>query len=326
MNKKMTIGTRLLVLVVVLIIGCSYSVFGASEYPTKAIDMIVAYSAGGGTDIGARLLAASAERQLGQSIVVTNKPGAGGAIGFTALSKAKPDGYTIGVINIPSVLLIPMQTKTSYAVDDFEPIVLQVYDPGLLVVNKDSPLNTWEKFSQYAKANPGKIRMGNCGYATDIHVITLALEDEADIDVQPIPFDGTAEAVTAVIGNHVEATIAKVSEAKTGLENGQLIAIAALADERLPDYPDVPTLKEHGVDVKIASLRGIAVPRGTPAERVSVLHDAFKKAMEDPEYNEKMAKVGLQTHYMSGEDMKALIQEQIAVFKPIVESIQGTSK
>ena len=294
----------LLLLLVFVVLGLfvfSQYIF-ASDYPTKPIHVIVAYSAGGGTDVGARILAKVAEKYFSQSLVIINKPGAGGEIGFTALANAKPDGYTIGFVNPPTTLLLPYQRKVGYKTSDFKYIINIVEDPGTLCVRTGSPYKTLDDFIKAAEKNPGILTISNAGVGTDAHMSIIVLEKEAKISVISVPFKGGGPARTAALGGHVDANIMKVGEAKSYVESKQMRVLAVMAEERSPEFPNVPTFIEEGYDLIMASCRGIAAPKGVPDYVVKYLHDKLKNTIEDPEFIALMKKTGIPLKYMGPEE------------------------
>lgn len=215
-----------------------------SDFPNKPIEVVVAYKAGGGTDRGARVLAAEAEKHLEQPLVIINKPGADGELGFTELSKAKPDGYTIGFINLPTFVSLTLNRDTGYEVSGVEPIMNYVYDPGVLVVRGDSDWTDLESFVDYAKNNPEKVTISNNGTGASNHIGAAHLEYEAGIKVTHVPFGGSSDMLAALRGSHVNATVAKLSEVAQLHESGELRIIASFTEERLENFEEVPTLVE----------------------------------------------------------------------------------
>ena len=200
-------------------------------------------------------------------------------MGYTYLTKAKPDGYTIGFINLPTFVSLPEERPTEYKIDDVEAIMLHVYDPAFLVVQKGSDIDTLDKFLAYAKENPQKITIANNGTGASNHIAAAHFELEAGIEVTHVPFDGTNELVTALRGGHVMAGVAKLSEIASHVANGELVAVASMTEERLEGFEDVPTLKEHGINVVAASGRGVVAPKGTPQEIIDKLHAILKKLL-----------------------------------------------
>ena len=288
----------------------------AADYPTKPLTMIVAYSAGGGSDLAARTVAQYMEKYLGQAVVVENRSGAGGQIGFTALAKARPDGYTIGMLNVPAMnMLAFLRPGSPYKTSDLAPIGNVILDPVVLAVGANSEFDTMKDFIDYAKANPDKIILGVDGPQTNAQLQPLIMQDAAGIKVKYVFYNGAAPALTAAIGGHTYGTTPGASEAVSYVQNGQLKVLAVFADERYPDLPDVPTFKEAtGLDIaNVPSNRGFGVPASVPAEIRQKLEDTLRKVVEDPEFVAKAYEIGLPLHFETAavfaEKMKVLEKE-----------------
>jgi tripartite-type tricarboxylate transporter receptor subunit TctC len=289
----------------------------ASDYPTKPIDVIVAYAAGGGTDVGARVLAKVAPKYLSQPLVIVNKPGAGGEVGFMALAQAKPDGYTIGFINPPTIVMLPFQRKVGYKMSDFKYIINIMEDVGCLSVRAESKYKTLEDFILDARQKPGEVTVGNAGAGSDAHMTAVDIARRANISVNPVPFKGASEARTAVIGGHVDAAVMKVGEAKPYVESKQIRILGVAAGERLKDFPQVPTFGEKGILTAMTTTRAIAGPAGIPGAAVKYLHDRLKKTMEDPEFIELTQKTGVYVKYMTAEEYKKYIDGLEETYGPM---------
>lgn len=293
----------------------------SDTYPNKPIEVIVAYKAGGGTDRGARVLTPVAEKLLGQPLAIINKPGADGELGFTELAQAKPDGYTIGFINLPTFVSLPLQRNTKYGKDDVVPIINHVYDPGVLVVRANSPWNTIEEFIAFAKENPEAITVSNNGTGASNHIGAADFAYEAGIKVTHVPFGGSSDMLAALRGEHVDATVAKISEVASLVDAGELRLLASYTKERLEGFQDVPTMKEKGYDILFGSARAIVAPKGTPDEIVQLLHDKFKEAMESPEHMEAAKNADLPIMYMSSEDLGKYMDESEEYLKGIATKL-----
>ena len=286
--------------------------YGA-DYPTKPITLMVAYPAGGETDIGARILAAIAEKELGQPIVVVNKAGAGGQIGWTELARQKPDGYTIGFVNPPalnSVILDP-ERKATFTLDHFVPIINQVVDPACFYVKTESPYKTFKDVLEDARKRPGKITVTTTGILSNEHLGILMLQDAAKIKFRIVHFDGSAPILTALMGGQVDVGVDNVGGAWTGrVRAGQVRPLIVMDRERSKFYPDVPTTIEQGYPtVVMSSSRGIVGPKGVPEPIIKKLQAIFKKAMENPEHMEKMDKAGLAVKILVGDEYGRYIKE-----------------
>jgi tripartite-type tricarboxylate transporter receptor subunit TctC len=283
-------------------------------YPNKPIVAIVAFPAGGGTDIIARAILRTAEKYAGQGFVVDNKPGGGGAIGFTAFAGAPKDGYTIGFINAPTIVLNPIQLadKVRYKLDDFVPIANFVNDPGVFAVPADSPYKTLKDFVDFAKANPNKVRLGYGGPGTSEALAVRTLEQATGITIRKVPFAGTGPQVSALMGNHIDIMISSATDIYAQHEAKSIRVIAIGAAKRIDLYPGVPTYKESGFDYVQDSMRGMAVPKGMDPKQIQFLADVMKKSFDDPGFQENAKKLHLALQYMGPEDfMKELKRQDV---------------
>jgi tripartite-type tricarboxylate transporter receptor subunit TctC len=278
----------------------------AQAFPTKPVQMMVAYPAGGSTDIAARIVASIAERDLGQSIVVVNKGGAGGQVGWTEMSRAKPDGYYIGFINLPALntVILDPDRKAAFKEDAFVPVINQVLDPGIIWVKGDSPFKNLKDLIDAAKKNPQKISAATTGILSDDHLAILMMEEAAPGAMfRIVHFEGGAPVMTAVMGGHIDCAFDNVGSVFRRIRTGELRALAVMDTQRSPFIPDVPTMPELGYKTVISSsTRGIAVPKGTPQPVIKRLEQSLKKAMDDPEHLKKMEEAGLQLRIMVGEE------------------------
>ncbi len=251
----------------------------AASFPSKTITVICPWSAGGGTDTILRGLAKQTEPFLGQNITVVNKTGGGGAIGHGAGIRARPDGYTVTMVTF-EIISLPPQGLVPFTYKDYDLLMRVNMDPAAITVPKDAPYNTIAEFVAYAKAHPGGIKVGHSGPGSVWQIAGGIFAEKAGIDLTFVPHDGAAPAVTALVGKHIQAVSVSPAEVQGQVEAGSLKMLAVMSDSRLPNFPDVPTMKEAGYDVSFGTWRGLAVPKGTPAEVKKVLHDAFKKGME----------------------------------------------
>ena len=253
------------------------------KYPTKPINFIIGYPAGGTTDVCARPLVAAAGKILGQPVIVVNKPGGASVVAVATLKNEKPDGYTIGILPSGAVLSQHMRKVPYDSAKDFTPIVqYAVYLYGL-VVKPDSPWKTFKEFIDYAKANPGKIRYSTAGPGTPQHLVMERLARKEKIKWTHIPFEGGPPAIANLLGGHVEAS-SQTTEWKKNVEAGTLRLLAVYGEKRMIDFPNVPTLLELGYNITAPSLICVVGPKGLSPQIVEILHGAFKKAMEDPDF------------------------------------------
>lgn len=291
------------------------------SYPSKNINVIVAYKAGGGTDIGARILMKEAASEFEKPLVIINRPGADGQLGFTELSKAKPDGYTIGFINLPNYVSISLTRNAQFDKDSIIPIINYVYDQGVFVVRGDSKWNTIEEFIDDAKKNVNKLTISNNGTGASNHIGAAEFSNQAEIKVKHIPFGGSSDMLAALRGGHVDATVAKISEVTSLVKSGELRILASFTDKRLENFKEVPTLTEKGYEVIFGSARGLAAPKGTSDEIIKILHDKFKTAMESKEHIEAAKTANLPIYYMGSQEYREFIDNQEKSLKVSLEEL-----
>jgi len=277
----------------------------AQDFPRKAIQLVVAFPAGGSTDIGARIMAAIAEKEIGQPVVVVNKAGAGGQVGWSEVSRARPDGYTLAFVNLPGMntIILDPERKAIFGIDSFIPVINQVLDPGIIWVKGDSPYKTLADLVEAARKNPGKISACTTGILSDDHLAILMLNEAAKTDFRIVHFDGGAQQLTAILGGHVEAAFDNIGSILKRVQSGEVRVLAVMDPERSKFLPDVPTTKELGYpSVVSSSTRGVAAPKGTPPAIVKAVENAFRKAIENPEHVKKMEDAGLGIRMLTGAD------------------------
>lgn len=275
-------------------------------FPDRPITLMIAYPAGGSTDTGARIVAAIAEKILGQSIIVVNKGGAGGQVGWTEMSRKKPDGYFIGYINLPALNTV-IADKARQAIFDeksFTPIINQVLDPGVIWVAANSPYKTAKEVFAAAKAKPNTVRAATTGILSDDHLAILMTEEAVSgVHFRLVHLVGGAAQLKETLAGNIDVSFDNVGSIVKQVKAGQVRALAVMDGERSKFLPDVPTMKELGYPTVISnSTRGIAGPKGMDPKIVKKLQDAFKKAMADPEHVKKMEDVGLALKVMVGEE------------------------
>jgi tripartite-type tricarboxylate transporter receptor subunit TctC len=297
------------------------NVASAQDFPTKPITLIVPWTAGGPTDITLRGMAEVASKHLGQPIIVENKGGGGGTVGpATMAASAKPDGYTISQVPIP-VFRLPFMQEVSWNPEtDFTYIInLTGYTFGI-TTHAESDFKTWKDVIEFAKANPGKVTYGTPGSGTALHIGMEQIAAASGIKVTQVPFKGAAESNAAVLGKH---TLLQVESTgwKPLVEAGKLRLLMVWTAERVPSFPDVPTLKDLGYGMVIDSPWGLAGPKGMDPKIVAKLHDAFKKALEDPAVIATLAKYDMVVNYKNTEDYRKFVAETIAAERKAVETL-----
>ncbi|MBD8612231.1 tripartite tricarboxylate transporter substrate binding protein [Pseudomonas putida] len=280
----------------------------------RPIEFLVAYAPGGSTDVMARTMQPYLEKRLGAKVVIVNRPGAAGEIAYTALSKARPDGYTFAFINTPGFLSTRVQRKVGYAADSIRPVARIVDDPTVLAVPNDSPYKTLNDFIQAAKAAPGKLSVGTSGVGTDDHLMMVQLDQLAGIELTHVPFGGASESSTALMGGHISAAGQNISELS---DDSKYRVLAQFSAERMPQEPDLPTAKEQGVDLVMTSERGIAAPAKVPVEIAARMSVAVKEVLEDPAFLKQAKDLSLPIAYLSGEDWAAQMPAQTERFQQL---------
>jgi tripartite-type tricarboxylate transporter receptor subunit TctC len=276
-----------------------------AAWPERPITMIVAFPAGGGTDVAARTLARFLERELGQSIVVLNRGGAGGEIGWGEMVRAQPDGYTLGFINTPNIVTIPIERQARYRLEDFAPVANVVDDPGAFFVVPDSPHRTLADLVAFAKANPEAVTYATTGIGSDDHLAALAFERLAGVRMTHVPFAGAAPVRNAILGRQVVVASMNISEGIADARQGMLRPIAQMGLTRWAEAPETPTFREQGFDVVQGSMRGLAAPAGVPAPVLERLAAAVKATMENAEFRRLASQQALPLRYLGPEEYRA---------------------
>jgi len=273
----------------------------AQQFPTKPVTLIVPWPPGGGTDIVMRALAEATAKHLGQPIVVENRPGAGGTLGAVAMLNARADGYTITQIALP-VLRVPHINRTPY-----DPLADLTYIIGVtgytfgVAVRADAPWKSFSELVDYAKANPDKVAFGTPGPNTSLHITMEEIAWKQGIKWTHVPYKGDAENMAALLGGHINASAAATAWGPH-VTAGKMRVLVTWGERRTKSWPDVPTLKELGYDIVSNSPYGIGGPKGMDPQVVRILHDAFRKGMEDPAHVAIVERYDWELWYRSTED------------------------
>ena len=291
-----------------------------SNYPSHSIELVVPFQAGGGTDALARAFAESSRKHLPQNVVVVNKPGASGAIGWADVANAKPDGYKLSLITA-DLTIVPHLGLTKLTYENFVPVARLNADPSAITVRSDSPYNTVEQFLDASRKNPGGIRIGNAGNGSIWHLAAAALEDKTGTKFNHIPFQGGNPAVLALLGGHIDAVTVSPAEVYAYVAAGKLKTLAVMADTRVKGFESVPTLKERKIDLSIGTWRGLALPRNTPPEVVNVLRTAAAGTAKEPALREMLDKQNLGYAYADQDEFKSAIARDDAYFKSLIAKL-----
>ncbi len=309
------------VLACVLFFAVAEAGFAQDKYPAKPITLTIGYGAGGGTDVSTRPLANAAGKILGQPIIVVNKPGGATSVALAALKNEKPDGYNIGTLGAGG-FLVPLTRKVGYDVlKDFTPIIQYAVFQYGLVVRSESPWKTLKDLIEFARANPGKVRYSTSGVGGAQHLVMERLAQKEKIKWTLIPYESGEEAVTALLGNHVEAA-SQTTTWKKYVDSGRFRLLAFYGEKRMTNYPAVPTLLEMGYDITAEpSLMSLVGPRGLPANVVETLHQAFKKAMDDPNFIRVSNQVDQPPYYRGPQELGKHLADIHAQVAPLVRNL-----
>ncbi len=278
----------------------------AENYPAKLITMIVPYDPGGGSDLVARIFDKYAKEEFGNSFTFVYKPGAGGAVGSTEIAKAPKDGYTIGTVNVPQIVLQSLTGSGAFTVDSFEYICQVASDPQVFVTPKNSPYTDLEKFIAAAKANPGKLTVGIPGAMGDGQIAAYMLMDKAGIKVTVVPLKGGSDLLASLLGNHVNAGFANIGVVTSEQEKLNLLGVTY--KERHKFLPSTPTFTEKGYDIQSFIGRLFLAPKGMSPEQVKRLEKGFKNIFDKPAFQEDMKKANFSTDWLAGGDVKTYLQ------------------
>jgi len=287
------------------------------QYPSKDITMIIPFTAGGSSDVQARIVEKYFKEEFGVNLIITYKEGAGGEVGFTELAKSKTDGYTIGGLNTPHIVLQPLARETDFNADSFAYIGQMVNDPQLVAVLKDSKYNTLQELIDDAKANPGKITLGNVGTFSGHHIASLNLMDLTGTEFTLIPYKGAADEIVALQGGHVNAIMGNLNDVMRDLEKYKILGITSEERHRLA--PDAPTFKEQGIDLTQNITRLFAAPKGIAPEKLARLQEGFENIAKNPEYLKDMEKIGQPEEWKNGSEVEQSLKTEVEVATRLLE-------
>ena len=289
------------------------------KFPNRPIQFIIPWAAGGGGTVNAQALQPHFEKAIGGSIQIVNKPGGGGTIAWNYVANAAPDGYTVGVTN-QSFILTQYTTRTGVSFKKVDPIIMVIDMPAALAVKADAPWKTFKEYISNAKANPGKVQMGNSGLGANYHVSALGIEMVTGVKLTHVPFKGAGPSVTALMGGHVDSLVAELPTLLPYVEGKKFRLLVVGAPERNFAVPDVPIMQEEGYEqILIGAWYVWSVPKGVPKDRFQKLHDAFKVAMEAPEYRELYRKLGGVARYMGPQELPAFYEQEDKKLKKLID-------
>lgn len=294
----------------------------ADEFPSRAVRVIVTYSAGGTSDAAARLAAEPLARQLGQSVYIENRPGAGGMVGTQAFFNLPPDGYTLLIIAAGTVAIIPAAKPVTFVAErDLVPLGGIWLSPQLLAVRNSFGPKTVQEFVAYAKANPGKVNIASAGNGTLTHMSGELLKREADIELTHIPFRSTGDTQAALLGGQVDALFGDVAILQPQIQSGLIRPLAVAAAKRSPLQPNLMTMAEAGFPGVMASnWFGFAVSSKTPPPVIAYLKNAVAKMQVEPTYREALAKRGVSSGDPGAEAFSAMVDQEIKQWRSLISA------
>jgi tripartite-type tricarboxylate transporter receptor subunit TctC len=282
-----------------------------AQYPERGIALIVPYGAGGGTDITARLLARDMEPVLGKPVTVENRAGGGGWVGWGALAAARPDGYTLGYLNVPSMYAgyLDRQYKRRETLESFTPLMNHVIDYNVWAVKPDSPFKAVKDVIEAARKNPEQITVAAYGAGGDDHIAILAIQAETGTKFVTVHHRSTADGKTQVLGGHIQVLAANISEVAEEVKSGQLRLLGVMSPQRSRFFPDAPTFKDQGFNQVWSVSRGIAGPAGLPQNVTGVLTAALEKTLNSAEHRQKAERLSLEPLVMKGDDYRKFLKD-----------------
>ena len=317
--------TRSLVTAVLAVIALG----AQAAYPERPITMIVAYPPGGGTDLVARALAPFVEKYLGggAKIVVVNRAGAGGEVGFAALANSLADGYTIGFVNTPPLLTIPIERAAQFHWSRYEYIGNIIDDPCNFSVHADTTIKNLADLAAYAKSRPGDTTVGTTGIGSDDHIAMLKFERAAGVKMRHVPFKGSADVRAAIAGKQIVVAAINIGEALQYQKGGTPIRnLVQMSPARTDLAPELPTAREQGFDLEMSSLRGLVAPKGIPSEVRERLVKAVAQSVTDPEFQAQAGKFFAPMRYLGPVEYEALVRDADVMYRAMWREMPWADK
>ena len=316
----MSVPKLILAALIAAILGAAMPA-GAQSYPTRPIKLVVGYTPGGGVDINARLLAGKLSELLGQQVVVDNKPGAGTNIANEFVAKSAPDGYTL-LINTSAVTInMSLFRNVRYdAIRDFVPVGVFSDSQNIMVVNAAKPYKSVADVVNAARASPGTLTYASAGPGSTQHLTGELFKLQTKTDMLHIPYKGSAPALTALIAGEVDMVFINVPAILQHVKSGRLRPLAAAGARRSEIMPEVPTLKEAGINVEMALWYGVLAPAGTPKEIVATLSAAVARAARSPDVKQKLLDQGAEPVGNSSEEFGAMLKDEVVKWREVVRA------
>lgn len=309
-----------------LLAASALTVFAQNSYPSKPVRIVVGFSAGGTTDVVARIMAKELTQSLGQSFIIENRPGGGSNIATEVVKAADPDGYTLLFVAVTSTINQTLYPKIKFDLNrDFEAVALGAKVPNILVVHPSVPANNVKEFIEWARANDDKIAYASSGSGTSIHMAGEMFKVRTGLKTQHVPYKGSAPAVTDLIGGQVQFMFDNMPASWPHVQSGKLKALAVTTKTRSPSAPNVPTLEESGVaPFDVTSWFGLIAPKGTPMEVVDKLNLVMNQAFDKPEVKLAYEKLGAVAEKNSPKDFSNFIRQEVSTWAPVVKASGAT--
>jgi tripartite-type tricarboxylate transporter receptor subunit TctC len=310
----------MVVLLVGLFLPLTAGLSFAQQYPTKPVNLIVTFAPGGTLDVSTRILAAKAEKSLGQSLLVSNVGGGGGSVALGQVAKKRPDGYDITSCTSTGLIRIPQLRAVPYSHEDFIPIMHFAAVQSGVVVKSDSLFKTFKDLIEYARKNPGKVTYATSGVGLPMHISMEYIAEREKIEWTHVPYAGGAPGLAAVLGGHVTA-MSDSTEWLPHVQEGSLRLLVTHGERRMKKFPDVPTLRDLGYDFINETVFMIAAPKGTPAPIIKKLDEAFRTAMDDPEFIKTIYTIEFDVAYRNSEDLKKYLDDAYDRFSVMIKKL-----
>jgi len=321
MRERNLINVSIFALSAVLAIGLSGIRAEAADkqFPTRFLEVVVPFAPGGAVDNSIRIVATEAEKSLGQKITILNKPAGGSVEGQRHVANAKPDGYTL--LAMTSSIVSNILTKdVGFTLESFDPLIMYCFDPFVFVVNAELPYKTLAEVIAASKVKP--LAATTPGKANSKHIAGMLIEEKTGAKFNYVHTKGASEGVPMIAGGHVQVGCWAWAEVRPLVEQGKIRPIAVMAEQRDPDFPNVPTFKEAGVEIYYGAWRGIAAPKGLPTDTRNILISALTKSVNSPEVKEKFDKAGFPVVYKDADGFRIYIEEDYVSLKKTLDQLK----
>lgn len=290
------------------------------SFPSKPINVVVGWAPGGSTDLGIRIVSGQVSNELGVSLVILNKPGAGGMVGSEFVRQSKPDGYTLFGASIGFVTIPILDPKCPYTINDFDSICLHDTQANVITVRNESPFKTIKEVIDFAKKNPGKLTYGSSGIGSTSHFFGELFKQAIGLELTHVPFKGDALILAALVGGHVDLGFPTLPGALSLMKGEKIRGLVVGSKKRSPDFPEIPTIAEIGYpDAVIESWHAFLGPKGIPKPAMEKLGPAFEKALKHPSTTKMLLQAGLTPAYMNATEFKQFMENETKKLKKVAE-------